>query len=284
MLKLEVLNTAFKGKMFRVKDGLTIGRAATCQIRAQHDALQDTHARFYLDDGKQMIEIGCDQAHLYVNGKDVVRSEVQHNDELRVGPLKLRVLDDRLVSRVIDLDALISEYELSEGESDEVHDFAKEDLFYAVTKEPSLRSRIVFTIPSKDRFIEQAQIFLARLVKQAGMDELKAEAFMTCAKELILNAHRHGHQFEESKVITLKFRDRGAKVTLSIIDQGPGFDHQSAINAIKDKDAAQAARERYQAGGMGGLGFKLITRMAEELVYNQAGNKVTFAISKKMPQ
>ncbi len=284
MLKLEVLNTAFKGKMFRVKDGLTIGRAPTCQIRAQHDALQDTHARFYIDDGKQMIEIGCDQAHLYINGKDVLRRELQLNDELRVGPLKLRVLDDRLVSNAIDLDTLMSEYEQNEGESDEIHDFVKEDLFYTVTKDPSLRSRIMFTIPSKDRFIEQAQIFLARLVKQAGMDEIKTEAFMTCAKELILNAHRHGHKFDESKVITLKFRDRGAKVTLSIIDQGAGFDHQTAINAIKDKDAAQAARERYQAGGMGGLGFKLITRMAEELVYNEAGNTVTFAVSKKLPE
>ena len=46
------------------------------------------------------------------------------------------------------------------------------------------------------------------------------------------------------------------------------------------KNAAQAARERYQAGGFGGLGFQLVTKLADELVYNEVGNQVTFVIKK----
>jgi serine/threonine-protein kinase RsbW len=278
MLKLEVLNTAFKGKLFKFKDGLLVGAAPACQIRAQHAEMRDIHARFYLDGAKSMVEIGCKEAHLYVNGRDVVRHELRHGDELVIGPLRFRVLDDARISQVSKLDQLIEN--LDKSEDSEVYDFAKEDLFYRTTKEPSLRQNIAFIIPSKDRFIDQAQVFLSRLVKGCGMEEEKVDAFMTCLKELILNAHRHGHQYDESKQIVVRYRDLGDRLSVSITDQGPGFDHKALIDGVKNKDAAQAARERYQAGGFGGLGFQLITKLADELVYNEAGNQVTFVVKK----
>jgi serine/threonine-protein kinase RsbW len=278
MLKFEVLNTAFKGKQFKFKDGLLVGGGATCQIRAQHAEMQDVHARFYLDGTKNMVEIGCKEAHLYVNGRDVVRHELRHGDELVIGPLRFRVVDDARVSQVHKLDELIEN--LDKNDDSEVYDFAKEDLFYRTTKEPSLRQNIAFVIPSKDRFIDQAQVFLSRLVKGCGMEEEKVDAFMTCLKELILNAHRHGHKYDETKQIVVRYRDLGDRLSVSITDQGPGFDHQAMLDAVKAKNAAQAARERYQAGGFGGLGFQLITKLADELVYNEAGNQVTFVVKK----
>jgi anti-sigma regulatory factor (Ser/Thr protein kinase) len=178
------------------------------------------------------------------------------------------------------LDDLIDELEQSD-DSSIIHDFAREDLFYLVTKDPALRAAIAFTIPSKDKFIDQAQSFLARMVKNCNMEESQVDAFMTCAKELILNAHRHGHQYDESKRIILSYRDKGDRVQLSIADQGPGFDHKKMLAAVQAKNAAQAARERYMAGGFGGLGFQLITRLSKDLAYNDVGNKVTFAVMKK---
>jgi anti-sigma regulatory factor (Ser/Thr protein kinase) len=279
MLKLEVLNTAFKGKQFRFKDGLSVGSSSSCQIRAQHQDMQEIHARFYSDGDKPMVEIACKEAHLFVNGRDVVRSELRHHDELVVGPLKFKVVRDTHVSSGnIRIDQLIDS--LEKQVDGEVYDFAKEDLFYRTTKEPSLRQNISFVIPSRDKFIDQAQVFLSRLVKGSGMEEEKVDAFMTCAKELILNAHRHGHKFDETKKITLRYRDLGDRISLVVIDEGTGFDHKAVIDAMQRKDAAQAARERYQAGGFGGLGFKLITQLADELVYNESGNQVTMTVRK----
>ncbi len=280
MLKLEVLNTAFKGKQFRIKPGLKIGSGPDCQIRAQADGMQDVHVRFYDDGDRHMVEIASDKAHLYVNGKDVMRGEIRHNDQITVGPLKLKVIDDAKVSQsAMRLDQLMADFEAHSG--DEVYDFAKEDLFYLSTKDPQIRQTVSFVIPSKDKFIDQSQVFLARLVKQSGMDESKVDAFMTCAKELILNAHRHGHKYDESKKIVIRYRDQGDKLTLSIEDEGTGFAHQVILDEMKKKDAAQAARERYQAGGFGGLGFKMITNMADEISYNAVGNKVTYSVKKK---
>jgi anti-sigma regulatory factor (Ser/Thr protein kinase) len=281
MLKLEVLNTAFKGKQFRFKEGLVVGSAEGCAIRAQHTGMQPEHARFYTDNNHSMVEIACKEAHLYINGRDVVRSELRHQDEITIGPLRLRVVDDsRVSSGAMQLDQLLTEMEGQEA-SETLYDFAREDLFYLSTKDPALRTRINFVIPSKDKFIDQAQVFLARLVKGGTMDEQQVDSFMTCAKELILNAHRHGHTYDESKRITLRFRDAGDRISLTIIDEGKGFDHRGLLAKVNEKDAAQAARERYQAGGFGGLGFKLITKLAKDLTYNESGNQVTFTVMKQ---
>lgn len=282
MIKLEVLNTSFKGKRFTFKDGVTLGSGPLAIIRAQHPDMLDIHARFYLENGKPMIEAVGEKARIYINGKDVIRTQLRHNDELQVGPLRFKVLDGSMMSsNSLRLDQLMEEMEKKE---DEILDFAKEDLFYLSTKDPTLRERIAFSLPSKDRFIDQTQVFLARLVKQSGMTESQVEAFMTCAKELLLNAHRHGHKYDESKTVTIRYRDFGDRIQVIIEDQGPGFDHKTLLDGVRAKDAATAARERYQAGGFGGLGFQLITRMANELSYNSTGSKVTFAISKKPPK
>lgn len=282
MIKLEVLNTAAKGKQFKLKPGFTIGSGDGCTIRAQHPSLQPVHARFVEDQGRITVEVGTKEAHVTVNGKDVLQHQLRHRDELVVGPLRLRVIDEAQVSHAaLKLDMLLDEFDSDQG--GEVYDFAKEDLFYLVQKDPGLKRALNFVIPSKDRFIDQAQVFLARLVKGLGMDEPQVDAFMTCTKELILNAHRHGHKYDETKRIVIRWRDLGEKVQLSIEDQGPGFDHRTVLAGVNEKDAASAARERYLAGGFGGLGFKLITKMSETLSYNDPGNIVTFSVRKKAP-
>lgn len=280
MMKLEVLNTAAKGRHIQLRAGLTIGSGDGCSIRAQHASMQPMHARFIDDNGRIVVEVVAREAHISVNGNDVMHHVLRHRDELLIGPLRLRVIDEAMVSHpALKLDMLLQEVESEQG--GEVFDFAREDLFYLVSKDPGLRRALNFVIPSKDRFIDQAQVFLARLIKSLSLDEPQVDAFMTCAKELILNAHRHGHKYDESKKILLRWRDLGDRIQLTIQDEGPGFDHRAILGHVHEKDAASAARERYQAGGFGGLGFKLITKMSASLAYNDAGNVVTFTVLKK---
>lgn len=280
MLQLEVQNSHAKGKRFKLKGDITIGSAATCTIKISGEEVCAKHARLYrTEDQRNFVEVLDQQAHIFVNNRDVLSSELVHNDLLKVGPLRLKVVDESVESRASSrIDQLLATVE--DGSS-EVYDFAKEDLFYLTNKDPSLAKAIAFTIPSKDRFIDQAQQFLARLVRHSGMDEMKVEAFMTCTKELILNAHRHGHQYDEAKTITVRYRDQGDRIELTIEDQGPGFDHKSMLDKVRNLSAADAARARYQAGGFGGLGFQMICRMAELIAYNAPGNIVTFAVTKE---
>lgn len=283
MMKLEVLNTKMKGKTIKVFEGLRVGSDETCKVRAKLDSIEPVHAIFHLDttgeENRLSIEAGSKEAHLYHNGHDVMRADLKHGDKIYVGPLKFRVINETMVSQIdLKLDELLTSAE----EHEELFDFATEDLFFLCKKDHDLRKRISFVIPSTDRYIDQAQAFLSRLAHQADMDEMKIEAFMTCTKELILNAHRHGHEYDESKKITLRFRDLGEELELSIEDEGSGFDHSQLLNDVSGKDAAEAARERYKAGGIGGLGFQMITRMTSALSYNDKGNIVTFRVTKQL--
>ena len=281
MIKLEILNDELAGREIQLREDLTIGSAEACTVKAKHKKMFPNHARFYIDsDSHYHVEAVDADARIYLNGKDVLTCELRHGDKIAVGPLRFKVIDESMISATNNrLDQLLNGIE--DGE-EEIYDFATEDLFYLTNKDPSLRERISFFIPSKDRFIDQAQQFLSRLAHQSGMDEMKIEGFMTCLKELILNAHRHGHQYDEEKTITVRYADRGDALEVTIEDQGDGFDHQQIIDKAKNTDAAAAARERYQSGGFGGLGFKMITRMAHKLEYNEPGNVVTFSVTKEL--
>ncbi len=279
MLKLEILNPEQAGKRIAINGELKIGSDRSCSLRAKHRDMRPVHAVFNRNaKGKYTVEVVDEDAHIFLNGRDIIHSELQHQDLLAIGPLKFRVIDEQARRWVDDrLSQLLDTLE----EDDTVYDFATEDLFYLITKEPSLQQAIAFRIPSRDRFIDQCQQFLARLIRKSGMDEMKIEAFMTCTKELILNAHRHGHEYDESKVIVIRYRDDGEAVWLTIEDEGEGFDHNKALSEVRNMDAASAARLRYQSGGFGGLGFQMITRMSDSIEYNEKGNVVTFSVRKE---
>ncbi len=283
MIKLEVLNTKMKGKTIKIFDGLRVGSDETCKVRAKLDTIEPVHAIFHVDEQntKINVEAGSKEAHLYHNGRDVMSADLKHNDKIYVGPLKFRVINETMVSQMdLKIDELLSDYE----ESDEIYNFATEDLFFLCKKDPDLKRSISFKIPSTDRYIDQAQAFLSRLAHQAGLEEMKIDAFMHCTKELILNAHRHGHEYnpDNDKEIIIRYRDLGEELQLSIEDQGDGFDHSQLLEKVDEKDAASAARERYKAGGIGGLGFQMITKMTSDLFYNEKGNIVTFKVTKQL--
>ena len=278
MVQLEVLNSRAKGKKFRIQREITIGSAPSCSIRVSSEGMSPEHARISLRDHRPFLEVVDEEAHVFVNGRDVLSSELQHQDQIKIGPLRFKVIDEKVISSTVNrLDQLLDNL----NSDDEVYDFATEDLFYLTNKDPALRKAINFKIPSRDRFIDQAQQFLARLIRQAEVDEMKTEAFMTCTKELILNAHRHGHEYDESKTIVIRYRDRGDHVQLTIEDEGAGFDHASILDKVRNLSPADAARLRYQEGGFGGLGFQMICRMSDSIEYNAVGNVVTFSVTKE---
>ncbi|MHC4778895.1 MAG: ATP-binding protein [Planctomycetota bacterium] len=60
----------------------------------------------------------------------------------------------------------------------------------------------------------------------------------------------------------------------SVEDEGLGFDYKGALEKGRKGDAISAARERYLAGGMGGLGIMLMVRCVDLVEYNDKGNQV----------
>ena len=65
-----------------------------------------------------------------------------------------------------------------------------------------------------------------------------------------------------------------SKVTVTVEDEGEGFDTELYLTRGVEGDAVAVARERHQAGRVGGLGIMLMLKCVDNLEYNYAGNLV----------
>ena len=85
--------------------------------------MHPNHARFCMKEQRAYVEVLDDDAHVFVNGRDVLSSELQHNDQVKVG-LKLKVIDETVVSSTASrLDQLLEHVD----DNAETYDFATED-------------------------------------------------------------------------------------------------------------------------------------------------------------
>ena len=127
---------------------------------------------------------------------------------------------------------------------------------------------------------------------------------MLALEEATLNAHEHGNlelesawkeQLSEDQTVTLfakikqdRLQDNNfsqrklqielninqSEIQISIEDSGEGFDTELYLTRGVNGDPVAVARERHQAGRVGGLGIMLMLKCLDNLEYNYAGNMV----------
>ena len=88
------------------------------------------------------------------------------------------------------------------------------------------------------------------------------------------NAARHGNKNQERKLIDVIYLLDKEKVTVTVEDEGDGFDTELFLSRGREGNAVAAARERNQAGRVGGLGIMLMLKCVDDLEYNYIGNLV----------
>ena len=144
MLKLVVANTKMQGKRIKISDGMSIGSSQGCKIKVNHPDLSGVHAIFSVSEegGKtrSAIDVGDQDAHVFVNGKDVMHSELRHGDKIKVGPIRFEVIDESDMSRSsMSLSSLLEavDDDTNSDLDNHLYDFAKEDLFYLNEKSES---------------------------------------------------------------------------------------------------------------------------------------------------
>ncbi len=82
-------------------------------------------------------------------------------------------------------------------------------------------------------------------------------------REALLNAVLHGSRGDPLKVVTLEVRTAEARLTLTVADQGPGFDWRSGLSNLAPPEATS------------GRGLTILTLYADDVRFNGAGNQVT---------
>jgi anti-sigma regulatory factor (Ser/Thr protein kinase)/ActR/RegA family two-component response regulator len=188
----------------------------------------------------------------------VVTIYPQGTDPNRVAGLK--VCDDEVIQEPYEARDLLSLAGTELGRISEERAFFEQEIHYQFA--------------TSEEWIEQANDLIARLIDGAGIDEEKAASLSVAFREAVDNAARHGNKNQENRIIDIIYLLDKQKVTVTVEDEGDGFDTELYLTRGIQGNAVAAARERNQAGRVGGLGIMLMLKCLDNLEYNNVGNLV----------
>ncbi len=132
-----------------------------------------------------------------------------------------------------------------------------------------------FRLKTRDEQIEQANELVAHALTSSGLADEARDAFTVAFREAMDNSCRHGNKSNEDTHIDVQYIVDREKVTITVSDDGEGFDTEVYLSRGVSGNPVDAARERHGSGGHGGLGIMLMLRCVDKLEYNYAGNKIS---------
>jgi len=122
-----------------------------------------------------------------------------------------------------------------------------------------------FVLPSVPESRETVERAVMEALERRGCNEEVLFAVRLALEEAIVNAIRHGNKSDPNKKIYVSYLIEDARITISVEDEGPGFD----LDSVPDP----TAEENLEADH--GRGILLMRVYMDEVVYNEKGNKVT---------
>ncbi len=122
--------------------------------------------------------------------------------------------------------------------------------------------------------LARANQLTARLIAKAGLDGESAAAMEAAVAEALENAARHGNAYDPEKYIELVFLLDREKLSITVTDQGQGFDYAPLVARAAEQASLPEERLKRSRGGLGGLGIALMMRCTDELEYLDPGNSV----------
>ncbi|MBN1807504.1 MAG: ATP-binding protein [Planctomycetes bacterium] len=166
-------------------------------------------------------------------------------------------------------ESLVEPFEL-----DELVGLVEDELTRKEEEEAFFDHEIHFQLQTAEQHVEQANDLIARLVDQVKMSDESKAAVSVAFREAIDNAARHGNKNQENRIIDVIYLLDKEKATITVEDEGDGFDTEMFITRGREGNAVAAARERNQAGRVGGLGIMLMLKCLDDLEYNAVGNLI----------
>lgn len=136
------------------------------------------------------------------------------------------------------------------------------------------RHEVTVQFPAKAVFQEQCGDLLEKLAAHSGLDEESQMGLVVACREAVDNACRHGSKAKKDALVTLAYVLDKEKATVSIEDEGAGFDTSLYLQNKVSGDAVGTARQRHKEGRQGGLGIMLMLKSVDRMEYNKEGNMV----------
>jgi anti-anti-sigma factor len=129
-------------------------------------------------------------------------------------------------------------------------------------------------IPTVDSEIERGLKLMEDMLLASGLPKDGADSFFYALREAVDNARRHGNNSDQARNIELLYVLDKEKVTITIADEGQGFDYAEVLQRARQISPVEQARLRQEKGGFGGLGIGLMLRCCDKVEYFAPGNVV----------
>lgn len=122
------------------------------------------------------------------------------------------------------------------------------------------KSANIFTlnIPSRTDNLEIIREFIIGIAKKFGFDDEGISEIELAVDEACANVIKHAYNYDENKKIDITVETNLSKLTITISDQGRGF----------DPGKLESPEQRLQKHARGGLGIALIKKVMDEVSFD----------------
>lgn len=123
------------------------------------------------------------------------------------------------------------------------------------------------TTPSQTENLELIRALVAKIAQKTGFGEMAVMQIALAVEEACVNAIKHAHKNNVAKPLRIRIKSDNQKLTVVVIDQGKGFDHQN----LKEPDMQEYLAKRRR----GGLGIVLMKRLMDEVRFESLKGRGT---------
>lgn len=130
-------------------------------------------------------------------------------------------------------------------------------------------------IPNFQHLFPSVILYILKDCQWRGFDDDQMLSNLSVVlDEMLMNAHVHGNKQREDKTITVRYAFDADKLTITIEDQGEGFDTEQVIRELTNLDKHQLLER----------GVFLLSILMDDFEYNAKGNAVTLTLLRPMKE
>lgn len=136
-------------------------------------------------------------------------------------------------------------------------------------QKPTIRGNCI-TIPSDLEYIADVDSFVEGIIRGWGADESLIADIAISVSELVNNAVAHGNKASPDKEVAVEVAQNDGSVTVTVTDQGGGFDPDAIDDPLKDENLLKAV----------GRGMFIVKSLMDKVDVRATDSGTTTAISK----
>lgn len=125
------------------------------------------------------------------------------------------------------------------------------------------------TLPSSTEQVYRLESFVDSLQRWVGFNDDVYSQIMMALSEAVTNAIVHGNKEDEKKTVYVVARRLNEKLSISVKDEGDGFDPNAIPDPLKQENLLKE----------GGRGVFLMNQFADGVDFSENGSKLTLTFN-----